>query len=1165
MNEFTHLHVHTQYSILDGASNIDDLLSHVKSQGMSALAITDHGNLYGVKEFHNAAQKKGVKPILGCEAYVAPVSRLLKEGKENKSGYHLVLLAKNLEGYHNLLRLISYSWIEGFYYKPRIDKELLRKYSAGLIATSACLGGEIPSTALSEGIDRATELALEYKEIFGDDFYLEITLHPTQAKALKEEVYDRQLKAKELLLEISSRTGIKCIASNDAHFIKAEDAEAHDRLVCLNTNSDLDDPNRMRYTMQEYIKSPDEMYKLFADVPEICRNTMEIAQKVETYDLNISPVMPDFPLPEGFDTEADYLRHITLEGAHMRWGDPVPPEKLERVNFELDTVINMGFPGYFLIVWDFIRAAREMGVWVGPGRGSAAGSAVAYCLQITNIDPIKYDLLFERFLNPDRVSMPDVDIDFDEDGRDKVIRYVADKYGQKRVAHIITFTRMQPKMAIKDVARIQKLDLSESNRLAKLVPEKPGTSFKDAYEQVPELRTEKNNGTPLIKSTLKYAEVLEGSVRGAGIHACGVIIGKNDLEEYIPLSTAKDASLYVTQYEGKHVEDVGMLKMDFLGLKTLSIIKDAVENIKISSGIDIDVENLPLDDAKTFALFGRGETVGLFQFESAGMQKYLRELKPNRFEDLIAMNALYRPGPMEYIPQFVNRKHGREPIRYDLPEMEEFLQDTYGITVYQEQVMLLSRKLAGFTRGEADTLRKGMAKKKQDIMEKMKIKFLEGGTKNGHSDQILNKIWGDWEAFASYAFNKSHSTCYAWLAYQTAWLKAHYPAQFMAAVLSRNLGSIDKITIFMDECRRMNLDVLGPDVNESRLNFNVNTRGQIRFGLGAVKGVGSAASEDIITEREKNGTFVSVYDFVQRVNLHSVNKKNLEALVLSGAFDCFAEVQRHQYFSPDSNTPSLIEHLIRYGSKFQSEKSSSQNTLFGANNAEVSIQKPEIPKIEAWSKAYQLAQEKELVGIYLSAHPLDDFRLVMDAFCNTTAGEMANLDALKGRKEIKLAGMLTKVEHRTTKEGKAFGTFEIEDYTGSFKAFLFSKDYNDYRGFMTEGANLMLTGNVAEREFGGSRKTEFKIQKIEYLDDLKGNLKGITLKLDINELTPAVIGDLEELSAKNKGKASLAFLIWDPESKIWVQMISKSMKVDINPQFVANLRSMQGVSDFRIN
>ena len=1075
MGQFTHLHVHTQYSILDGAAAIKPLLKRAKELGMTALAITDHGNMYGVKEFHDAAEKEGIKPILGCEVYVAGGSRFDKSGKDDR-GDHLILLAKNLEGYHNLSKIVSYAFTEGFYYRPRVDKELLRLYHDGIICCSACLGGELPQAIMRGDMQEARRVVEEFVSIFGEDYYLELQLHQSGIPRIDEQVYENQKKVNAVLLQLAAEYGVKYICSNDVHFIMADDAPAHDRLICLNTGRDLDDPNRMRYTWQEYLKSEEEMAALFPDHPEALATTAEIAGKVEEYSLEHKPLMPNFPIPDDFDVPLDqlketfrkkikdeavlaeidrctdsldevvgrhpelsdqltiakqfrYLEHLTYKGAERRYGT-LSDAVRKRIEYELSTIEWMGFPGYFLIVWDFIRAAREMGVSVGPGRGSAAGSVVAYSLTITNIDPMKYDLLFERFLNPDRISLPDVDVDFDEDGRADVLHYVVEKYGSKRVAQIVTFGTMAPKAAIKDVARVQKLPLSESNRISKLVPEKPGTTFAKAYKEVPELVKEKESDNPLIRDTMKYAEKLEGSVRQTGVHACGVIIGQDDLEKFAPMAIAKDAELNVVQYEGKLVESVGLIKMDFLGLKTLSIIKDALENIESTTGSRPDIDAIPLDDPLTYDLYSRGETTGLFQFESPGMKKHLRNLKPNRFEDLIAMNALYRPGPMEYIPNFIARKHGLEPVTYEIPDMEEYLKDTYGITVYQEQVMLLSQKLAGFTGGEADTLRKAMGKKKRDVLDKMKPKFIEGAKKNGHDPKICEKIWGDWEAFASYAFNKSHSTCYAYVSYQTAYLKAHYPAEFMAALLSRNLSDIKKISFFMDECKRMGLSVLGPDVNHSKIRFSVDEGGNVRFGLAAIKGVGESAVQNIIDTRKEGGPFKSVYDFVERVNLQTVNKKTLENLVLGGAFDAISDLPRSAYLARDEHDGTLLDALVRYGNRVQSEKNNVQQSLFGGITEESSVQKPEPPQYTPWTKLETLNRERDVIGIYLSSHPLDDFSLIIKHYCTCSLGDLADLPSMNGR-DFVAAGMVTSVMHLTTKTGKPYGRFTIEDYNGS--------------------------------------------------------------------------------------------------------------------------------------
>jgi DNA polymerase-3 subunit alpha len=1002
--EFCHLHVHTQYSILDGAASIPELLKKAVNDGMRAVAITDHGNMFGVKEFHNEATRRGIKPILGCEAYIARRERFSRKDKNLDAFDHVVLLAKNLTGYRNLTAMISLGWTEGFYYKPRIDRELLEKYHEGIICLSACLGGEIPQAIMHRSVEDAEKIALEYKRIFGGDFYLELMRHRTDDPGINKLVFDDQVFVNRTLLQIGKKLDIKCVASNDVHFVNMEDAEAHDHLICLNTGKDLDDPTRIRYTRQEWFKTQEEMRDVFSDRPEVLKQTIEVADKVEQYELDSNPVMPHFPLPDDFDNEDEYLKHITYEGARKRYPD-ITDEIRERIDFELGTIQRMGFPGYFLIVQDFISAARKMGVAVGPGRGSAAGSAVAYCLGITDIDPIQYDLLFERFLNPDRISMPDIDIDFDEDGRDEVLKWVVDKYGHDRVAHIITFGTMAAKMAIRDVARIQKLPLPEADRLAKMIPERPGTTFAKAFEEIPELKAERDSSNPLVANTLRIAQRLEGSVRQVGLHACGVIIGRNSLTEHLPICKFKDSELLVTQFDGHYVEDVGMLKMDFLGLKTLSIIKDAVDNIRESRGIDIKIEDIPMDDQPTFELYSRGDTTGLFQFESPGMKKYLKDLKPNRFEDLIAMNALYRPGPMEYIPSFIKRKHGQQKIEYDLPEMEEYLKDTYGITVYQEQVMLLSRKLAGFTRGEADSLRKAMGKKIKKMMDELRVKFEQGCKKNGISKQKIDKIWSDWEAFAQYAFNKSHSTCYAYVSYQTAYLKANYPAEFMAAVLSRNITDIKKIGQFMDECRRMGISVLGPDVNESNVRFTVNNKGDIRFGLGAIKGVGENAVRSIIEERISHGPFRDIYDFVERNDLRQLNRKNFEGLAVAGALDCFESVSRSQYLDTiEDEDPTFIEQLIKYGNQIQYERNTPQQNLFGEASS-IAVSKPEPPGVSPWEDITTCKHEKELLGFYLTSHPLDRFRLEIDAFCPQKLEDLSDLQQFRGR-DVVFCGMV---------------------------------------------------------------------------------------------------------------------------------------------------------------
>ena len=1194
MSQFVHLHVHTQYSILDGASAIKPLIKRAKALGMPSLAITDHGNMFGVKEFHDAAVKEGVKPILGCEVYVATGSRFDKKRGREDRGHHLILLAKNLTGYHNLAKMVSYAFTEGYYYHPRVDKELLRTYHEGIICCSACLGGELPQAIMHGGLDKAEAVVREFKEIFGDDYYLEMQLHRSGDPRRDADVYENQKRVNAVILELAAKHNVKYIASNDAHFIMADDAEAHDRLICLNTGKDLDDPTRMRYTGQEYLKSEQEMAELFGDHPEALTTTLEIADKVEEYSLEHKPLMPNFPIPDDFPidlpqlkesfskkikdevllaevqraTSLDeligghpelaeslmiakqflYLKHLTFEGARRRYGE-LNEQILKRLDYELSTIEWMGFPGYFLIVWDFIRAARELGVSVGPGRGSAAGSVVAYSLGITNIDPIKYDLLFERFLNPDRISLPDVDVDFDEDGRADVLHYVVEKYGSKRVAQIITFGTMAPKAAIKDVARVQKLPLSESNRISKLVPEKPGTTFEKAFKEAPELLAERESENPLIRATMKYAEQLEGSVRQTGVHACGVIIGQDDLEKFAPIAIAKDAELNVVQFEGKQVESVGLIKMDFLGLKTLSIIKDALENIEASKGVKIDIDAIPLDDSATYELYSRGETTGLFQFESPGMKKHLRNRKPNRFEDLIAMNALYRPGPMEYIPSFIARKHGQEKVTYDIPDMEEYLKDTYGITVYQEQVMLLSQKLAGFTGGQADTLRKAMGKKKKDVLDKMKPQFIEGAQKNGHDPKICEKIWSDWEAFASYAFNKSHSTCYAYVSYQTAYLKAHYPAEFMAALLSRNLSDIKKISFFMDECKRMGLSVLGPDVNYSKSRFSVDDEGNVRFGLAAIKGVGEAAVQDIVECRQRDGKFKSVYDFMERVNLQAVNRKTLENLAVGGAFDSISDLPRSAYFASDGREGTFLEALVRYGNRVQSEKANVQQSLFGGGNAEADIQKPEPLPHEPWTKLEMLNKEREVIGIYLSSHPLDDFSVIIRHYCHSTLGDLQDLPSMKN-KDFTVAGMVTSVTHLTTKTGKPYGRFTIEDYNSSHEFVLFSKDYENFRRYLYEGYYLLVRGRVQERTYNPN-ELECRINSMMMLSEAQETLiRELTIALPVAELTEDIVSQLKETINENRGNVTLRVKVLDPQADVAVNLYSKTLKVGMTPGMV---------------
>ena len=1209
MPDFVHLHVHTQYSILDGAAAISPLIKRAKALGMKALAITDHGNMYGVKNFHDVATDAGIKPILGCETYV--VRNRFEKDKDEKAGDHLILLAKNLTGYHNLCKIVSYSFTEGFYYKPRIDKKLLEQYHEGLICCSACLGGEVPQAIMRNDMEEAEQVVRWFKSVFGDDYYLELQLHPSGDPRKDADVYENQLLVNKALLELSAKCGVKYICSNDVHFILAEDAVAHDHLICLNTGRDLDDPNRMRYTFQEYLKSPEEMAQLFPDHPEALATTLEIADKVEEYKLTHAPLMPNFPPPPEFhmpfeelreslvkkiedqeelaridachsveelDAWAEeskerseklmtakqfcYLKDLTYKGAHLRYGAELSEEVEKRIRYELSTIEWMGFPGYFLIVWDYIRAAREMGVSVGPGRGSAAGSVVAYCLKITNIDPLKYDLLFERFLNPERISLPDVDVDFDEDGRDDVLHYCVHKYGQKRVAQIVTFGTMAPKLAIRDVARVQKLALSESDRLAKLVPDKVTpdkkageTPFDFCYKESPELAAERESPNQLIRNTLKYAEKLEGSIRQTGVHACGVIIGQDDLENFAPMAIAKDADLNVVEFEGKEVESVGLIKMDFLGLRTLSIIKDAVTNVKNVHGIDVDIDNIPLDDAPTYEVFSRGDTTGLFQFESPGMKKHLRNLKPNRFEDLIAMNALYRPGPMEYIPNFIARKHGLEPVTYDIADMEEYLSDTYGITVYQEQVMLLSQKLAGFTGGEADTLRKAMGKKQRAVLDKMKPKFIEGCSKRGHDAKICEKIWGDWEAFASYAFNKSHSTCYAYIAYQTGYLKAHYPSEFMAALLSRNLSDIKQITLYMNECKRMGIRVLGPDINESLNNFSSNKEGDVRFGLAAVKGVGEAAVESIVAERNKNGKFKDIYDFFERVNYTAVNRKCLENIAYAGGFDSISGFHRCKFFGTDlrdSSSTTFIEQLVRYGQRFQSEKDNAQQSLFGGGEGVVDIQHPVIPACQDWSTLETLGKEREMTGLYLSAHPLDDYAVIIRNMCKTQLSDLDNLESLRGQ-EIAVAGMVIATQNLVTKTGKPWGKFTLEDYNGTHEFALFSKDYENFRKYLFNDYFLFIRGKVQPKPYN-DKELEFKITSMVQLSEMRDTMiKEMYIQLAIEDITREMIEELTHRIKESEGSTTLRVNVYDRDAQVSVNMFSKRHKVSLTSNLVSFL------------
>lgn len=1153
MPEFTHLHVHTQFSILDGASKVNNLVRQAAETGMKSLAITDHGNMYGVPLFMMACREQGVKPIIGCEVYVAARGREKKVDKADRSGYHLILLAKNKQGYHNLAKLSSRAYQEGFYYTPRVDKELLREYGEGLIASSACLGGEIPQAVIKHGPERAEEVLKEYLGIFGEDFYLELQDHGQEEQKMVNGV----------LSDLSKKYNVKLIATNDVHFIHAKDYEAHRILICLNTGKDLDDISGMHYTGQEYLKTPGEMAELFADYPDAIVNTQDIVAKVEDYEITTRQiVLPHFPLPDGFESEDDYLRHLTYEGAKKLY-EEVTPEISERLDFELSVIRDMGFPGYFLIVQDFIAEARRLKVIVGPGRGSAAGSAVAYCTGITNIDPINYNLLFERFLNPERVTMPDIDVDFDDEGRDKVLDYVVKKYGRDKVAQIVTFGTMAARSAIRDVARVLKLPLPDADRLAKMVPERPGISLSQAYREVPELSDIKKKGNELEKKTLTFAETLEGSARHTGTHACGVIIGPDDLMEHLPLSTAKDSKLMVTQYEGKLVESVGMLKMDFLGLKTLSIIKDAIENVRMSEGVEIDIDTIPLDDETTFRLYQRGETIGTFQFESEGMRKHLKELKPNNIEDLIAMNALYRPGPMQFIDTYIKRKHGQEKVEYPHPMLEEILKPTYGIMVYQEQIMQTAQIMAGFSLGKADILRRAMGKKKVAIMEEMRIVFVDGALEKGIEKEKAEEIFEIMMRFAEYGFNRSHSAAYSVIAYQTAYLKAHYPAEYMAAVLTHNLNDIKKITQFIEESKRHNLEVLGPDVNESAYNFTVTKSGTIRFGMGAIKGVGEGAVKAIIQEREKNGPLKSIFDMAKRVNLQAVNKSCFESLAKAGAFDGFEGTHRAQFFHRQNSDDSIfLEKVIRHGASYQEKKNSAQQSLFGDESA-TEVADPDMPDCNPYTKIEQLRKEKEVTGFYISGHPLDDYMLEIDNFANARLADLFDSPKDYFNREVNVAGMITSVQERMTQNGKPYGSFFLEDFTDSKRFFLFSEDYLKLKHFLTEGFNVMMQVRVQFRR-GGQEQLEVKVLNIRLLADvLEKFTKNITLVLPSEKVNADLIARLKKMMKVKKGNCRLKFRLEDHESKSVLYMHPRNNAVD-PAAFIKELSKIPAI-DYKLN
>ena len=1240
MEDFVHLHVHTHYSILDGQSKVPYLVDKAIKNGMRGMALTDHGVMYGIKELadycasvnkkRKAEGLEPFKPIFGCEMYVAHHH---KEDRNKEagdgSGYHLIVLAKNYQGYKNLTQLVSRSWVDGYYYRPRTDRDDLEKYHEGLIVCSACLGGEIPQKIMKGDISAAREAVEWYHHLFGDDFYLELQRHEVTDPTLRanREVFPWQQKVNQVLQDFSKEYGIKLICTNDCHFEDKETAEAHDHLLCLSTGKDLDDPSRMVYTKQEWFKTREEMNVVFSDIPEALRNTTEILDKVEFYSIDHGPIMPCFPIPESFGTEeqwrkkfteeelfheftsdengenpmpadkakdvierlggydkiyrikfeADYLAKLAYDGARKCYGDPVPENVKEHINFEVHVMKTMGFPGYFLIVQDFISAAREeLGVWVGPGRGSAAGSVVAYCLGITKINPLKYDLLFERFLNPDRVNLPDIDTDFDDDGRGKVLRWVMDKYGVENCAHIITYSSMAMRNSIADVARVEKLPLERANALKKAIPERlpdgpDGKARKmnlnNAVACVPELREAEVSADIRERNTIKYAKMLEGTVRGTGIHACGFIISRDPISNWVPISTADDPDFpelkcAVTQYDGHVIESTGLIKMDFLGLKTLSELKEACKVVKQTVGVDIDIENIPIDDELTYKLYQEGRTTGTFQFESPGMQNNLKKLHPTVFEDLIAMNALYRPGPMDYIPEFVRRKHDPSLVTYDIPCMEKYLKDTYGITVYQEQVMLLSRQLANFTRGQSDALRKAMGKKKKDIVDQMRPLFIAGGEKNGHDAKILEKIWSDWEKFASYAFNKSHATCYSWVAYQTAYMKAHYPAEYMAALMTRRFSDIGEITKLMEECKSMGIPTLGPDVNESYVEFGVNKKGEIRFGLSAIKGMGSAAADAIVKERQANGPYKDIYDFVERVNLRDVNRKALESLALSGGFDCFSLI-REQYFAANNKGDVFLDILIRFGQQYQMDKSSAVNSLFGEMQADIAIVVPPVPQAEAWSSIEKLYKEKELVGIYLSAHPLDDYSLILNKMCNTTCAEVGDRDLreqLASREDITFGGIVTKVTQRFSKRGEPFGVVTIEDFNGPGELALFGEEWGRWNGRLTEGCSVFVTAKCFKK-YQNSQYYSLTISNIEYLQTVKDNrIERFTISINSDVINDVKVDDILSMITDTEGRTKLYINLHDEQSGANILLFARSQGIEVKKNLVDYITETQGMS-----
>ena len=1246
--------------MLDGMAKIPDLVNKARRCGMYAMALTDHGNMFGIKDFLdtvaqvNASRKEGepeFKPIVGTEAYCArrtlhDKDKNLKEinpetGRErvlDSSGYHLILLAKNLKGYHSLCKLASIAYTEGFYNRPRIDHEVLKQYHEGLIVCSACIGGEIPQLIMAGKLKEAEEAVLWFKEVFGDDYYIELMRHKTDKPNANYQTYELQKKVNPVLIELARKHHIKIIATNDAHFVEEEHGEAHDHLICLATQKDFDDPNRMHYTKQEWLKSPEEMEAIFSDLPEALENTMEVAAKVETYSIDSDPLMPVFPIPESFGKEeewrarfseedlfneftrnekgeevlsreeaekkikklggyqklyrikfeADYLEHLVWEGARKRYGEELSDEIKERIIFELHTIKTMGFPGYFLIVSDYIRAAREeLGVSVGPGRGSAAGSVVAYCLWITDLDPLRYDLLFERFLNPDRISLPDIDVDFDDAGRGRVLEWVTQKYGKERVAHIITYGTMATKSSIADVGRVEKVPLDVVGKLKGYIPDRgfpdnvkdekgkpPKVNLKNCYKYVPELRRIMESDDEKLKKMLTYAQELEDTNRQIGIHACGVIIGSQDITNVAPVCVINDKEsgedVLVTQYDGHVVENVGLIKMDFLGLKNLTIIKNCVRMVKKRLGVDVDVDHLPLDDELTYKLFCEGNTVGVFQFESAGMQKYLRELQPHVIDDLIAMNALYRPGPMDNIPEFIDRKQGRKPIEYDIPVMEKYLKDTYGITVYQEQVMLLSRLLAGFTRGQSDTLRKAMGKKQIDKMNQLEVLFYEGGEKNGHPRETLHKIWEEWKKFASYAFNKSHAACYSWVAYQTAYLKAHYPAEYMAAVMTSAQTDIARVKELMEDCRRQGVEVAAPSVNDSQMDFAVDNQGRIRFGLQAISGMGEAASSVIIAEREKNGPYKDIFDFLKRVDMHSVNKKNLEVLIKAGAFDGLGTMHRAQYFYKENQleaTPSYLDMLVKWAIRRQDGVGSNQMSIFSMSEELAEEEHPPIPACEPWSSIERCRHEKEVISTYLSGHPLDDFKYEIRMMTNITVDKLNHLEAL-GDREVAFAGLVSNAKKMVSQKGEGYGSMTIDDYGGSYELRLFKKDYADFGSFFEDNIFIYAKGRIITRQYidkdnNPRTSTKLYINTMMYLANVMERYTSkITFKVSLSDIDEAFCRDIEKAVKKHKGKVPLQAIVIDPTHNITLSMGAQNLMV--NPRdFIPELEKIKGVYDIK--